>query len=208
MTATEPDAEPALRQLSEQGVERRQQIVDAAKELFTQNGYAATRISDICDRAGIAKGLFYWYFDTKRDVFVEVATHMRRRLRTAQSDAFTPGADPLTHICEGAAATVHFVAEFANFFELIDVEGTDPSIRTALDERSDVYLDDVLALIRAGQEQGLIDDRDPYLLANGVLAAVSSVSDATRTNGVDADVDSLAEFVADWVDRALRSNGT
>ena len=46
--------------------------IDAAAELFADNGYAATRIQDICKRAGVAKGLFYWYFPTKQELFAEL----------------------------------------------------------------------------------------------------------------------------------------
>ena len=86
------------RQLTEQGRERKQQLVDAAAALFAERGYGATRISDICARAGVAKGLFYWYFPTKLDLFSELVRTMRHRLRKAQGDAMDPSADPLTRI--------------------------------------------------------------------------------------------------------------
>jgi len=43
------------RRHTEHGRERKQQLVDAAAELFAANGYSATRIQDICRRAGVAK---------------------------------------------------------------------------------------------------------------------------------------------------------
>ena len=73
------------RRHTEHGRERKQQLLDAAAELFTANGYAATRIEDICRRAGVAKGLFYWYFSTKQELFSELVRTMRRRLRRAQA---------------------------------------------------------------------------------------------------------------------------
>lgn len=48
--------------------ERRKEIVAAARELFALNGFVKTTISDIANRIGIAKGLFYYYFKTKDDV--------------------------------------------------------------------------------------------------------------------------------------------
>ena len=84
------------RRHTEHGRERKQQLVDAAAELFAANGYAATRIQDICRRAGVAKGLFYWYFPTKQELFAELVRSMRLRLRKAQAAAMDPDADPLT----------------------------------------------------------------------------------------------------------------
>src|ERR1041385_8115863 len=45
------------RQLTAQGLERKQQLLDHAARLFAERGYADTRIVDICKAAGVAKGL-------------------------------------------------------------------------------------------------------------------------------------------------------
>ena len=105
--ATHEAAEPP----TAQGRERKQQLVDAAAELFAEHGYAKTRISDICARAGVAKGLFYWYFPTKLDLFAELVRTMRRRLRQAQAAAFRPDDDALERVVHGAEASVLFMAE-------------------------------------------------------------------------------------------------
>jgi AcrR family transcriptional regulator len=191
------------RQLTEQGRERKQQLVDAAMVLFAERGYAATRISDICERAGVAKGLFYWYFPTKLDLFGELVRSMRHRLRRTQADAMDAGADPIERVRQGTAASVRFMAEHATYFTLVDVERSDKTIDGALRAGSEVYLDDVTALISAAQRASQIPDRDPRLLALGVLGAVSSFSNAWRSGHIEMSASDLAEFVADWVVRAL-----
>lgn len=49
--------------------ERPAEIIDAALELFTERGYAATRLEDIASSAGISKGSLYRYFDNKETLF-------------------------------------------------------------------------------------------------------------------------------------------
>ena len=191
------------RQLTEQGRERKQQLVDAAMVLFAERGYAATRISDICARAGVAKGLFYWYFPTKLDLFSELVRSMRHRLRRAQADAMEPAADPIERVRQGTTASVRFMAEHATYFSLVDVERSDPAIADAVRSGSEVYLDDVTALVDAAQQAGQIPDADPRLLALGVLGAVSSFSNAWRSGHIEMSAEDLATFVADWVVRAL-----
>ncbi|WP_077622997.1 TetR/AcrR family transcriptional regulator [Sediminibacillus massiliensis] len=44
---------------------KRKQILDAAHQLFVEKGFSTTSIQDILDKAGIAKGTFYNYFDSK-----------------------------------------------------------------------------------------------------------------------------------------------
>ena len=46
------------RRHTDQGLERKQQLLDAAEALFASQGYRATRIADICAAAGVAKGKF------------------------------------------------------------------------------------------------------------------------------------------------------
>ena len=43
----------------------RQDIIDAAVELFTDHGYGETRLQDIVERAGVTTGAFYYHFDSK-----------------------------------------------------------------------------------------------------------------------------------------------
>jgi AcrR family transcriptional regulator len=195
---------PTERQLTEQGRERKQQLVDAAMALFAERGYSATRILDICNRAGVAKGLFYWYFPTKLDLFTELVRTMRHGLRRAQAEAMDPDTDALTRIRQGTVASVRFMAEHATYFALVEVERADPAIADALRAGSGVYFDDVLALVEEAQREGTIPDADPSLLTVGVLGAVSSFSNAWRSGKIDLPTDDLADFVAEWVTRALR----
>ncbi len=193
------------RQHTEHGRERKQQLLDAAAELFADRGYAATRIADICQSAGVAKGLFYWYFPTKSALFTELVRTMRLRLRRTQAQAMDPDADAVTRIAQGAAVSVQFMAANAAYFALLDVERADPAVAGALSEGASVYLEDVRRLVEEGQRTGLIPDTRSDLLAIGVLGTVSSFSNSYRNGrlGDDLTVDELATFVKRWVTNAL-----
>lgn len=191
------------RQLTEQGRERKRQLIDEAMTLFAERGYAATRVSDICHAAGVAKGLFYWYFPTKLDLFTELVRTMRLRLRRAQAAALDLTADPVTRIRQGAEATVRFMADHATYFALLDVERSDQMIAGALRSGSEVYLDDVTTLIVEAQATGDIPDADPRVLAIGVLGSVASYSNAWRSGTIELSTDELASIVGAWVVNAL-----
>ena len=51
---------------------RRQDILRVAAEVFAQKGYRPTTIETLVDAAGISKGLFYIYFDSKKQAFIEL----------------------------------------------------------------------------------------------------------------------------------------
>ena len=47
---------------------RRQQIIDAARQLYEEQGLARTSVKDISERCGVARSLFYHYFPDKQAV--------------------------------------------------------------------------------------------------------------------------------------------
>lgn len=48
--------------------ERRSDLVACAQKLFYTKGYESTSVRDIVDEAGVAKGTFYYYFDSKQAI--------------------------------------------------------------------------------------------------------------------------------------------
>ncbi len=175
------------RRLTEQGRERKQQLLDQAADLFSRRGYADTRVVDICEAAGVAKGLFYWYFENKEALFAELVTSMRLRLRRAQSDAMDPTADPLVRLRQGAEASLRFMAGHAPFFSLLEVENRDQTWTELLRQGTEVHAHDVAALIREGIDLGLVRDDDPTLMAYGVVGVVSTYSHFQRTGRLGRD---------------------
>src|ERR1700722_9928197 len=74
---------------SPKGEVTRARLVKAAKEIFERDGLFDARITDIAKRAKVSYGAFYHYFDTKEQVFREVAATQERRL-TAPADENDP----------------------------------------------------------------------------------------------------------------------
>jgi AcrR family transcriptional regulator len=183
------------RRLTTQGIERRQQLLDAAARLFSERGYAQTRIVDICKEAGVAKGLFYWYFETKEEVFRDLAADLRQRLRRRQQASMDPAADPLVKIRQGSEASVLFMTEHSQSFSLMAVENVDRQFVDDIRRGTEVHADDSERLIRSGVELGLIRDEDPRLLAYSVLITVGWFAHFNRTGRLGLSDQDLARFV-------------
>lgn len=187
----------ADRHLTAQGKERKQQLLDCAAELFAERGYAETRVIDIVRAAGVAKGLFYWYFDNKETLFEELAESIRLQLRRHQGAVLDLEGPALVNLRRGTEASVHFMAEHANFFSLLEVEGR--NFTDVLRRGTEQHIEDVLAVIRAGQDDGSIRQEDPRLLALGVVGAVGQYSHFHRTGRIELPLADLAAFVGRYV---------
>jgi len=188
----EPD-----RRLTAQGIERKQQLLDCAAELFAERGYAETRVIDIVRSAGVAKGLFYWYFDNKEALFKELAESIRLQLRRQQGAVLDPEALPLVNLYRGTEASVQFMAEHSHFFSLLEVEGR--NFTDVLRQGTRQHIDDMVRIIKAGQADGTIREEDPLLLAYGVVGAVGYYGHFHRTGRITMPLPDLAAFVARYV---------
>lgn len=189
-----------------QGQERKQQLLDHAAALFAERGYAETRVIDIVRAAGVAKGLFYWYFDNKEALFRELVESVRRRLREEQASAIDPKADPLTRVRQGVESSMRFMAEQRRLYSMFDFESSDGRFADILRKGSAVHSQDTSFHIRDGIRQGLIRDEDPDLLAFGVVATVASFSSMHRTGRLELPIGDLVAFTGRFVVSALAAS--
>ncbi|MCU1452365.1 MAG: TetR/AcrR family transcriptional regulator [Acidimicrobiales bacterium] len=194
------------RQLTAQGQERKQQLLDCAAELFAERGYRETRVLDIVRRAGVAKGLFYWYFENKEALFRELVEHIRLRLRQAQAQAIDPTAEPLLRIRQGAEASVQFMAVNAHFFALLEVENLEKQFADELRKGTEIHTADVAAILREGIADGTVRDEDPLHLAFGVVGAVGYYGHFHRTGRFAISIEELAPVVGRFVVCALAAD--
>ncbi len=47
-------------------------LVNSAKTIFMEKGYAKTTVDEICSLAGVAKGTFFYYFETKQHIILDM----------------------------------------------------------------------------------------------------------------------------------------
>ena len=73
--------------------ETRTRILQSAMKLFSETGFDATGVAEICGTAGVSKGAFYHHFETKQAVFLQLLEDWLQQvdadLQTALSEAPT-----------------------------------------------------------------------------------------------------------------------
>ena len=57
---------------NEQKQAKKQQIIQAADELFRESGFDAFSMGELCKRSSVAKGTLYLYFQTREEVLLEL----------------------------------------------------------------------------------------------------------------------------------------
>jgi AcrR family transcriptional regulator len=62
------------------GHKRKQQIIDAAKDMFIKYGFQSTHIGKICDELDIARGTVYQYFSNKREILYSILESLEEEI--------------------------------------------------------------------------------------------------------------------------------
>lgn len=78
---------PGKKTLSK-GEEKRAQIRQGAYTCFKDTGYHASTVDAICKKSGLSKGSFYWHYDSKQEVFIDILEVWSREVMDELYDQF------------------------------------------------------------------------------------------------------------------------
>lgn len=63
----------------------RKRLLDACRQSWTQYGYKKTSVDELCQQAGISKGAFYLFFESKEALFCDVLCSVQNQICDAAS---------------------------------------------------------------------------------------------------------------------------
>lgn len=96
---------------------------------FGERGFHEAGITHITQRAGVALGTFYTYFDSKEAVFRALVRYFSDQVREGAGQAFAGAPDQLTAEHRGLEWFLHFAREHKEIYRIIDqAEFVDPEI--------------------------------------------------------------------------------
>lgn len=95
---------PARRTQAERREATTSALVDAARELFAQDGYAATSLDAVAAKARVTKGAVYHHFDSKPQLFEAVFAREVDRLTAALAAVYARKKDPWEAFHSGCRA--------------------------------------------------------------------------------------------------------
>jgi len=162
---------------------RRDDLVDAAVEAFATSGVAGTSVDDIVHAAGVAKGTFYLYFESRDDIVTAVAERLvdgvGRQMDTALAAGGRTAADRIRGVA-GAMATVGSDPSERELAEALHRPGN-AAVHDRLSGRIvERLVPAVTSVIADGIATGEFAAQDPRQAAAFVLACFTSLHDLVR----------------------------
>ena len=73
-------------------------LMEAVSELIWSGSYGSTTIDQICEKADVRKGSFYYYFDSKADLAVAAIDSQWQKVRAESDSLFSPTVPPLQRL--------------------------------------------------------------------------------------------------------------
>jgi AcrR family transcriptional regulator len=167
-----------VRRTRPRGEIRRSEILDAATEVFLENGYGGATIDLVVERAGASKGTVYSFFGGKDGLFAAIVEERVERILAAFGDPEVVHSDvrhALAHIAE-RYMEVAMAPDAVGLWRLIIAEGTRfPELARTFyqlgPDRTNAHL---AGMLSAWRERGLISLDYPELAAVQFLNAVSA----------------------------------
>jgi len=166
------------RKLTHRGRERRLQILREAARLFSERGYHSTSVADIVASLQVGKGVFYWYFPSKEELFVELLRSANQDLRRRQQSAIGEEPDPVRRIELGIRASMEWFHEHRSSFNLVRFAATEERFAPVVRHNREVAIADAVRHIKDGIVEGRIADQDPGVLAEAVVGVTERLAQA------------------------------
>ncbi len=160
-----------------------------AVERFAEQGYHPTSVSEIVSGLGVGKGVFYWYFDSKEQLFLEILRDAQTDLRRKQQQAIGDDQDPVRRIELGLRATMSWSEAHRAHHTLIRFAATEAAFATALQRGQEIAVADVVKHVKEAMAAGRVRDTDPDIVAHAMVGTAAHLTNTfIHERGEPADV--------------------
>lgn len=177
-------------------------LLDAAAAEFGEKGFHESSVVSITQRAGVALGSFYTYFDSKDSLFRALVRDMSAQVRRNVGPVMAAEPDRLEGERKGLARFIEFVREHKELYRIIDeAEFVDPpSYRAHYEDTVSGYLASLKDAAAKGQLREDVDEVHAWAIVgmNVFLGLRYGVM------GEDRDVTDVANVAADLLTNGLK----
>lgn len=174
--------------------ERKSQILRSARAVFIEKGYLAARVEDVAKRAGLSKGAVYFYFPSKRDLFMALVQEEHEKtygfLDQAETD-HRPAAVKLLDLGQKYLDYFAGLKSPPRFFLMMCEQGIrDDEIREECQAVHQQFVGAATRILAQGMVEGSFRQADPQSVAEMLKAIIDGMAGQSAI-GIRPDRDRL-----------------
>jgi len=171
------EEDPRAARAEAQRERRRADILAAAERLFGQRSYHDVSIADVIDAAGISRGTFYLYFDSKDSLFLELIEQFVKAIIAVVEVVDPKGEDPTREIADNVRRIVDVVFDRRDLTVMVLRESF--GLRADVDEKLARFYGFVHEMLegalRNGAAHGLTREVDVEIVTRALVGAFKEV---------------------------------
>ncbi len=185
--------------------DKRADIVNAGIRIFSRKGFNRCSVEDILQEAHVARATFYSYFDSKKDLFVELVDGILNTMFEIVAKEL--GDIPMT-LEELKERTSNTILELYKFFSenwefsaiyIKEVMGMNPEIDYRIVEWQQRVADMVKVLLNRGIERGIFRSMDVDIVSTVVAGIPQHVGLQLFVLNQAVDIPRVAEAITDYL---------
>jgi len=179
---------------------RKEQILAIAADIFAKKGYHETGVADIIEQAGIARGTFYLYFSSKRQVFTEVMSKILLELadRLEAVDPENKSESVVDQFRKNLKAIFNYFIEYPQMAKILlaQVGSVDSEAEQDFSEAHSMLNQVIRAYLLRGQIESVLRDFNvetySYMILGGIREVVFHL---VVKKDMDAQLDDIIEGI-------------
>ncbi len=188
--------------------ERKQQIYAAALACFNRKGYYQTTMDDIVVESGLSKGALYWYFDSKKALFISLLgdfmSPMSQELQTIVDDqAMTATQKMKTMLAYFRAQSGEMIEFFGLVIEAWAQTHFDDDVQQLTHDLYQPYQALMERILEEGVARGEFRQVDVAATSAVILTLFDGLTLAVGAGMIDQDPDALMEAAGALLLRGL-----
>lgn len=167
--------------MSQRGIQTRNNILQAAKKLFMQNGYVAVTMSDICEETELSRGGLYRHYTSTKEIFLELLTIDKNDWEEATKKAMTDGMSALNMLTSFLEQTYLSILDGEGRLSLAiyEFERTEPDANDFFLNRYAAAIGMMERVLQYGQSRGEFDNFDAKLEAEFIVIFIDGLKMAS-----------------------------
>ncbi|MFH1852757.1 MAG: TetR/AcrR family transcriptional regulator [Candidatus Neomarinimicrobiota bacterium] len=183
--------------------QRREQILEAALDVIVEKGYESSRMDDIVQASQLSKGAIYWYYKSKKEVYLSLVNHWVFRYSAT-----------LNHIVEDNQPAAVQLRELFHFFanqyqtnprpfkalmEFWSLASRDVDVRVKMQKVYSEFLKLIENILRRGVELGEFDLLDTKIAALSIMVNIEGIIWFTIFDVPDVTATEYIETISNFI---------
>ncbi len=160
--------------------ERRSQILRAARAVFIKKGYLAARVEDVAKRAGLSKGAVYFYYSSKRQLFLALVQDEHDNTYSFLESAEQDDRTAVVKLLDLGQKYLDYFAGLKSpprFFLMMSEQGIrDEEIREECQAVHQRFVDAASRILAQGMSEGAFRETDPVAVALMLKAMIDGLA--------------------------------